>query len=222
VTYYLASNPEAQRKLQRELDDALGPLVDDSEDPAQPFDSLKSLPYLAAVINESLRLHSTSAIGLPRIVPESSTGGGDPRALAVAGHAFEPGTVLSVPSFTIHRAPEVWGADVEAFRPERWFEEDKKEAMARTFNPFSYGPRGCVGKNLANEEMTIIVGSVFRRYEIVMEDMGAPVRRFRALFPPPPPLWFVWVLTACLLWLETREGFLRKPLACRVGIRRRW
>lgn len=61
--------------------------------------------------------------------------------LIIADHAFPAGTVLSVPSFTIHRDPGVWGTDVEAFRPERWFEEDKKDAIQRTFNPFSVGPR---------------------------------------------------------------------------------
>jgi benzoate 4-monooxygenase len=48
-----------------------------------------------------------------------------------------------VPSFTIHRDPSVWGPDIEAFRPERWFEAERKDAMQRTFNPFSVGPR-CV------------------------------------------------------------------------------
>lgn len=85
-----------------------------------------------AVINEALRLHPTSSIGLPRIVP---AGG-----LTILDRHFPEGTVLSVPSYTIHRDPKVWGDDAEEFRPERWFEQDQM-AIQKAFNPFSYGPR---------------------------------------------------------------------------------
>ncbi len=85
-------------------------------------DEVKALPYLQACINEGLRLHSTSALGLPRVVPEGG--------MAVLGAFFPAGTVVSVPSYTIHRDEEIWGADVEAFRPERWFDEERKDRMA--------------------------------------------------------------------------------------------
>ena len=117
-----------QQKLQRELDEALG----NDDDPVSTFEQVKRLPYLEAVINESLRLHSTSGIGLPRIVPEGG--------LTVCGRFFPEGTVLSVPSYTIHRDIETWGEDADSFRPERWFECDEK-AIQKTFNPFSFGPR---------------------------------------------------------------------------------
>lgn len=129
ILYYLARNRHAQAKLHEELDEQLG---SDMDDPVAFGSQLKNVPYLDACINEGLRLHSTSAIGLPRVVPEGG--------LTVRGQFFPAGTVLSVPSFTIHRDPSVWGEDVEEFRPERWFERDQA-AMNRAFNPFSVGPR---------------------------------------------------------------------------------
>lgn len=128
ITYLLAKNPEVQRKLQKELDDALGA----EDDPVTTFEQVKRLSYLQAVIDEALRIHSTSGVGLPRVVPEGG--------LTVCGRFFPEGTVLSVPTFTIHRDEEVWGKDVENFRPERWFEQDKND-MQKAFNPFSFGPR---------------------------------------------------------------------------------
>ncbi len=112
------------------MDDAL----QDEDDSAASFEVTKNLPYLNAVINEALRLHSTSGIGLPRIVPEGG--------MTIQGHFFKEGTVLSVPSYTIHRDRGVWGDDATAYRPERWFEGDN-DAIQRAFNPYSYGPR-CV------------------------------------------------------------------------------
>lgn len=128
ITYHLAHNPQVQRKLQAELDANLA-----TEDLlVSTNDQVKHLPYLEAVINEGLRIHSTSAMGLARLVPANG--------MTIEGREYKEGTVLSVPSFTIHRDKEVWGDNAETFRPERWFERDK-DAIAKTFNPYSYGPR---------------------------------------------------------------------------------
>ena len=76
ITYYLAKYPDTQRRLQQELDEALG-----SDDDSVPtFDQVKRLTYLQAVIDEALRIHSTSGIGLPRVVPEGG--------LTVCGRTF--------------------------------------------------------------------------------------------------------------------------------------
>lgn len=127
ITYYLAKYPRVQQKLHAELDAALG-----LEEGVITYESVKKLKYLEACINESLRLHSTSSMGLPRVVPEGG--------LKVCGRYFKEGIIFSVPSYTIHRDPETWGEDVEVFRPERWFERDQN-LIQTTFNPFSYGPR---------------------------------------------------------------------------------
>lgn len=148
--------------MHKELDEALG----NDDDPVATYEQVKKLPYLEAVINEALRIHSTSGIGLPRLVPEGG--------LHFSGHFFPEGTVLSVPTYTIHRDRDIWGEDVDAFRPERWFEQDEK-VIQKTFNPFSYGPRSCVGRNLASMELLIIIGSILRRYHFVLEDPDKPV-----------------------------------------------
>jgi benzoate 4-monooxygenase len=128
ITYYLAQHPAAQQKLQKELDDAIG--LDDST--IVTYDQVKALPYLDACINEALRLHSTSSLGLPRLVPEGG--------LDVLGRHYTEGTVLSVPSYTIHREEKTWGPDYASYRPERWLERDIA-VLNKAFNPFSFGPR---------------------------------------------------------------------------------
>ena len=195
ITYYLAQNPDVQSKLQAELDEALG----HEDDPIASSEIVKRLPYLEAVINEALRLHSTSAMGLPRVVPEGG--------LHVSGKFFPEGTVLSVPSYTIHRDREIWGDDVEVFRPERRFEQDQS-GIQKTFNPFSYGPRSvelcnhplwqmnlteligvndraCVGKNLANMELQVFIATIFRRYIFVLEDLNKHVSRLTFINQSP-------------------------------------
>ncbi|KAK0466865.1 cytochrome P450 monooxygenase [Desarmillaria tabescens] len=176
IIYYLARNPSIQEKLQKELDDHID---SDVATAAQ----VKSLSYLHAVINEVLRVYSTLAMGLPCEAPEGG--------ITILGNHFSAGTIISVPTYTIHRNPTVFGDDVEVFRPERWFEHDSA-VMSKAFAPFSVGPRACIGRNLASMELQIIIGSILRRFHFVLENPD-----------------------------EIAKGFVRKPVTCRVGIQRR-
>lgn len=117
--------------MQAELDAALASV--DSE--VAPYEVVKNLPYLGAVIDEGLRLHSTIGAGLPREVP---TGGA-----TILGHHFKEGTTVSVPLYRLHRDESIWGPDAAEFRPERWIEAslERKKSMMEAFAPFSIGPR---------------------------------------------------------------------------------
>lgn len=179
LLYHCLSRPEVVAKLQDELDTAM---PDGNAIPT--FAQVKDLPYVDAVIKETMRIHSTSSLGLPRQIPPGP-------GITLHGHHFPPGVVLSVPAYTIHHSTAIWGPDAHVFRPERWATLTEQQKAA--FVPFSYGPRACVGRNVAEMELALIVGTVFRRYEFTLRQTG----------------------------LETREGFLRKPLGLQVGMRKR-
>jgi len=181
LLYWVLRTPGVLQKLQKELDRAIP-----NGQQVPSFMQVKDLPYMQCVINETLRIHSTSSLGLPRLVPPGP-------GVEILGHHFPAGTVLSVPAYTIHHSKEIWGADADEFVPERWSEGRITERMKNSFIPFSYGPRSCVGRNVAEMELALIVSTVFRRYEFELYQDE----------------------------LETREGFLRKPLECFVGVRTR-
>ncbi|KAF1989634.1 cytochrome P450 3A3 [Aulographum hederae CBS 113979] len=179
ILFHCLKNPHVIPKLQQELDAAIpdAKVVPD-------YSMVKDLPYLDMVIKEAMRIHSTSSLGLPRIVPPGP-------GITIHGHHFPQATVLSVPAYTIHHSTAIWGADASTFRPERWGKATEEQKAA--FIPFSYGPRACVGRNVAEMELALIVSTVFRMYEFELRQGE----------------------------LETREGFLRKPLGLIVGMRRR-
>ncbi|KAK8077823.1 Benzoate 4-monooxygenase [Apiospora saccharicola] len=149
LLYHIARTPGVLPKLQAELDAAIP-----EGTTAPSFEQVKDLPYLEAVINETLRHHSTSGIGLPR---------------------------------------EIWGPDANEYRPERWLGEGITPRQRNAFIPFSYGPRACVGRNVAEMEMKMICATWARRYDVVLRQEI----------------------------METREGFLRKPLGLEIGLKRR-
>ncbi|OQD87706.1 hypothetical protein PENANT_c005G03902 [Penicillium antarcticum] len=167
-------------RLQTELNQAIG-----SDADIVNYSQVKDLPFLRRCIDEGMRLHSTSAIGLPRLIADSCAG------VEFEGFHLPPGTILSVPSYTIHHMKEVWGDDVDEFKPDRWLNLTPQQKIA--FNPFSYGPRACVGQNVAIMELQLIIGTLFHRYEF-------------ALYQPT---------------MESHEGFSKKPKECYAGIRLR-
>ncbi|BGP55667.1 hypothetical protein JCM8202_003843 [Rhodotorula sphaerocarpa] len=186
IMYYLSRNQAAQKKLQAELDATFGPRGIEG---VLDYEDVKALPYLDACINEALRLHSTSSMGLPRIMTQTTE---------VCGEVFPAGTVLSVPSYSIHRIKKIWGDDCEEYRPERWLQsEEKTRELEKALNIFSYGPRSCVGRNVAMMELFCFISTLCLRYD------------FRLADPEKQKV------------LPTVEGFLRKPTECKLAIRRR-
>jgi len=187
LLYWVVRSPGVLTKLQAELDAAIPAGVPE-------FAQVRELPYLQQVVSETLRIHSTSSLGLPRLVPTATPDNPNPQSVEILGYSFPPGTTLSVPAYTIHHSNEIWGPDADQFVPDRWAKDRITERQKSAFIPFSYGPRACVGRNVAEMELACIVGTVFRNFDFSDEHEGE---------------------------METREGFLRKPLGYNVGIRRR-
>ncbi|KAI7944773.1 hypothetical protein MJO28_010468 [Puccinia striiformis f. sp. tritici] len=173
ILWWAIKHPNVYQKLMQELDENLG-----TEAGVVSYADSKDLKYLNACINETLRIHSTSSIGLPRILP---------RTVSFKGHILSKGLVCSVPTFTIHHDAEVWG--------DPWLEPNAKD-REKAFEPFSCGPRSCIGRNLAMMELYMITATILKRYEFALPDPN-------------------------LAELETREGFLRKPLNCWVKFKLR-
>lgn len=63
MLYYLCRNPEVMRKLRAEFDPQIGGGA------ALTFQQAQALPYLQAVIKETLRMHPATGFTMPRIVP---------------------------------------------------------------------------------------------------------------------------------------------------------
>ena len=133
----MCRHPSALRQLQAELD-AKFPTPTSSENVAT-YDDVKNLPYLHGVIHETLRFRTPVSFGLPREVPKGGA--------TVAGQFFKEGTVLSCPTFTIHHSEKAY-ENPDAYLPERWIGENKAD-MEQYFLAFSYGPRACIGRNVA-------------------------------------------------------------------------
>ncbi|KAJ5900869.1 uncharacterized protein N7473_004939 [Penicillium subrubescens] len=166
VLYYLATHPEVYEKLQKN--------VDETQDVP---DFIHSLPYIDAIINETLRLKPVVPSGQTRVTP--------PEGLFIDETWIPGNTILVVPQYVVQRDARNFPHPLE-FIPERWLEKELDLMQDdRAFFPFAIGkkfsPEGperqyglsllqghyaCAGKQLAYVQMRMAIWSIAREFDI--------------------------------------------------------
>lgn len=163
--FYLGRNPEIQTKLAGEVTSAFSSL----EEIKGGTTLLHSCKYLRAFIQETLRMTPPAPADLPRVVLEGG--------MQVDGQFLPPGVRVSSCCYCMHYSQDVYPEPFK-FRPERWIVDETDEtgtsadsvALAESgYCPFSIGPRGCPGKNLAYLEMSIIIAKMIYQFEIRLD-----------------------------------------------------
>lgn len=150
--YHLLSQPPILKKLKAELQTAI---PDPTSHPS--LVTLEKLPYLTACIQESLRLSYGTSTRIERIAPDETIVFNDDKG---KDWFIPPGTPVSMTCYLLHHNESVF-PDSHTFRPERWLENPH---LDRYMVSFSKGPRHCLGINLANAELYLMLGRLFRAY----------------------------------------------------------
>ena len=161
IIYHLLKNPDCKRKLMEDIDQRRrnGTL----SDPVK-LEEANHMPYLQAIMYEALRLHPAVGMTLPRVVP--------PGGIEIDDTFIPAGTIVGVNPWVVHRNKQVYGDDIEVFRPERWMKEDVGD-MHRFFFSFGAGARLCLGKNISWMEMSKLIPTLFMRYDLHLVDPDA-------------------------------------------------
>ncbi|KAL0740785.1 hypothetical protein Bca4012_082298 [Brassica carinata] len=150
----LVNHPEIQSKLRNEIDTVLGPGVQVTEP------ELHKLPYLQAVIKETLRLR----IAIPLLVPHMNL-----NDAKLSGYDIPAESKILVNAWWLANNPNSWKKP-EEFRPERFFvEEAHVEANGNDFRyvPFGVGRRSCPGIILALPILGIPIGRLVQNFELL-------------------------------------------------------
>jgi len=161
-TYYILSHPEVYKKLVIEVRSTFN-----SKEHIQ-LSSINNLGYLNAVLLESLRIYPPVAVTLPRVVSY----GGE----VIDGRFVPSGTTVGVNHFACYHDPRNFHRP-DDFLPQRWLPETKDHTPFDKDNrnclqPFSFGPRNCLGKNLAWAEMRMIITNLLFHFDMEL-DPGA-------------------------------------------------
>jgi len=106
------------------------------------YEQTQQLPYFIACIKESLRFTPSTPFIMPRLV---SKGG-----IEINGVFVPEGTEIGTNPYVLHRNKEVFGENAFDFNPDRWLvSEERTKEMDKYILSWGYGPRICLGKNIA-------------------------------------------------------------------------
>lgn len=161
MVYYVLNAPNIYRTLQEELGKAQLTV------PVSWRDA-RCLPYLTAVVHETLRVHPAFALMLERVVPEGGFRLPD-------GRTVPAGTVIGMNPWVVNRDEAVFGSDVESFDPSRWLQrplesdeefESRRKRMTNTLFSFGMGPRVCLGRHIAMMEIYKSAASLFAKFHV--------------------------------------------------------
>jgi cytochrome P450 len=132
--YFVYSNRSILNQLRAELATAAEDSSRSSE--AMSLKTLEQLPYLTAVLTESLRLSPGAATRLARIAPD--------RPLVYDKWTIPAGTPIGMTTLLLHTDERVY-PDAQGFHPERWLDAEQRKKVDGVFAPFSRGTRNCIG-----------------------------------------------------------------------------
>ncbi|GMR47284.1 hypothetical protein PMAYCL1PPCAC_17479, partial [Pristionchus mayeri] len=157
TAHFLANHPEVQERTREEIrrvcpDDSIS------------YDSLAQLEYTNAVIKETLRHYPLASFVVGRECVQSTE---------VFGMNFEKGDLIMTDTWSIHMDKEIWGEDVEEFRPERWLESSSRPR--HSFQSFGEGPRMCIGLRLAIMEEKIMIAHLLKNFRICKSENTNPI-----------------------------------------------
>ncbi|KAG7391231.1 hypothetical protein PHYPSEUDO_005592 [Phytophthora pseudosyringae] len=153
-------HPEALAKVREELADKLPRLGRDDGAQTPSMEDIDAFVYLEAAIRECIRLHPV-APAMQRIAAQDTT--------LYDGTFIKAGTRIILPHYAMGRLEAVWGADAEAYMPERWIDQDTGKLVHVSpykFTAFLAGPRMCLGVRFALAEMKITLATILSQFDI--------------------------------------------------------
>ncbi len=149
--YLLCNHPEAEARMQTEIDAVVG-------DATPGIEHVGQLTYTGQVLEEALRLYPPVWLYTRKAVNADRLGPYD----------VAPGTDIFITPYYLHRHPDFWDAP-EAFRPERFAPEAVAARHRHVHIPFSAGPRRCIGDHFAMVEMKIHLALMARRFRLRLQ-----------------------------------------------------
>jgi len=153
ILYLLALFPDTEARVTDELLSVLG-------DRPSSIDGLDKLVFARAVVNEALRLYPPAPF-MGREALDSDD---------LAGCRIEKGTQVVISPWIVHRHRKLWDAP-DDFRPERFMPPNDREIPRGAFIPFGLGPRICIGRGFAIQEILVVLATIL------------PAFRFRLVEP---------------------------------------
>ncbi|KAI0364501.1 cytochrome P450 [Pilatotrama ljubarskyi] len=183
--YALTQSPEVQKKLRDEL------FTLDTDKPT--MDQLNGLPYLDAVVRETLRIHApvptTMRVANNDDVIPVSEPFVDRYGKIQEGIRVSKGTPIIIPILALNRSKKLWGEDALEFKPERW--ESPPESVSSIPGVWGHilsflgGPRACIGYRFSLVEMKALLFTLVRAFEFELAVPAEDIQKKTSIVQRP-------------------------------------
>ncbi|XP_006888366.1 PREDICTED: cholesterol side-chain cleavage enzyme, mitochondrial-like [Elephantulus edwardii] len=141
---------------------------------------LKLIPLLRASIKETLRLHPIS-VTVQRYVAND---------VVIRDYKIPAKTLVQVATFAMGRDPAFFSKP-ECFDPARWLNKDKDHTYFRNLG-FGWGSRQCVGRRIAELEMTLFLIHMLENFRIEIQHLIDVDTTFNLILMPNKPISFIF------------------------------
>lgn len=168
-TFHLLENPKLLKRLRDELQ-TIWPELEKSP----RFEDLEKLPFLTAIVKESLRISPGVASPLLRVVPA--------QGVTVDGFQVPASAVVGMSGVFVQNNEDIF-KNAMKFDPDRWLQPDSKD-LEKWLVSFSKGPRSCIGQNLAYCELYLMFAALFRRFDMELNGTSVADLTWRDCFLP--------------------------------------
>ncbi|KAF4618312.1 hypothetical protein D9613_011704 [Agrocybe pediades] len=190
VMYELASKPDMQAKLRKEVNERMYAVRSRGDSMYSASDLEQDMPYLQAILKETLRFHGpiyhhlkipTVDSVVPLLRPITTTDGQVLESLSI-----EKGTHIYLDIAGYNRDPDIFGKDADTFRPERFLngEVNETSGLAGPYGSvmtFSAGPRTCIGWRFAVLEAAVFTAEFVRHFEFKIPSHITRIKREASL-----------------------------------------
>ncbi|KAI0742833.1 cytochrome P450 [Daedaleopsis nitida] len=183
--FALTQAPEVQKKLRAEL------LAVETDTPS--MDELSELPYLDAVVRETLRVHApvptTIRVAMKDDVIPVAESFVDRYGQVQDGIRISKGNPIFIPILSLNRSKKLWGEDAHEFKPERW--ENLPETVSGIPGVWGHmltflgGPRACIGYRFTLIEMKAIIFTLVRAFEFELAVPAEDIEKKSAVVQRP-------------------------------------
>ncbi|KAJ5416866.1 uncharacterized protein N7487_000416 [Penicillium crustosum] len=174
AAFHILDNESIKTRLREELRTVMP-----TPESRPTWRQLEQLPYLSAVVWETLRVSTGIASRSPRVAPTE--------ALVYKNHVIPAGTPVSEIHYFVLTDPQIF-PDPHTFDPDRWLRAAAKgEHLDKYMVNFSKGSRICLGMNLAYAEMFLVLAGFVRRFDMELFETSAKDIAFARDFGTPYP-----------------------------------
>ncbi|CAM0881792.1 unnamed protein product [Alopecurus aequalis] len=120
------------------------------------YEGLRQLKTVTMILHEVLRLYPSATVFSRKTYKDMDIG----------GVRFPAGVFIEVPVLFMNHDPDIWGSDVNEFKPERFGQGISKASKhPGAFLSFGWGPRVCIGQNFALLEAKMALTMILQNFE---------------------------------------------------------